>query len=76
MFPVQEVCGGKGLTGKCPSSFLCLPMLIIIYRTLVPAGNPSNLTPKSTLILSLFKIFKHTLQGGALTLIFTHFLPF
>jgi hypothetical protein len=39
MFPVQEVCGGKGLVDKYPSS-LYLTILVIIYWALkLPQGH-------------------------------------
>jgi hypothetical protein len=31
MFPVEEVCGGKGLVDKCLPSSLYLTMLVIIH---------------------------------------------
>jgi hypothetical protein len=34
MFPVEEVCGDKGLIDKYPSSSLCLAFLIIIHGAL------------------------------------------
>jgi hypothetical protein len=34
MFPVEEVCGGKGLVDKCPSCFLYLAFLVIIHWSL------------------------------------------
>jgi hypothetical protein len=34
MFPVEEVCGGKGLVDKCPPSFLYLVFLVIIHGAL------------------------------------------
>jgi hypothetical protein len=34
MFPVEEVCGGKGLIDKYPSSFLYLAFLVIIHGAL------------------------------------------
>jgi hypothetical protein len=34
MFPVEEVCGGKGLIDKYPSSSLYLVFLVIIHGAL------------------------------------------
>jgi hypothetical protein len=34
MFPVEEVCGGKGLVDKCPSFSLYLAFLVIIHESL------------------------------------------
>jgi hypothetical protein len=34
MFPVEEVCGGKGLIDKYPSSSLYLAFLVIIHEAL------------------------------------------
>jgi hypothetical protein len=40
MLPVEEVCGGKGLIDKCPSSSLYLAFLVIIHGTLgFPQGH-------------------------------------
>jgi hypothetical protein len=40
MFPAEEVCGGKELIDKCPSSSLYLAFLIIIYGALgFPQGH-------------------------------------
>jgi hypothetical protein len=42
MFPVGEVCGGKGLVDKCPSSSLSLIFLVIIHGALdFPQGSGS-----------------------------------
>jgi hypothetical protein len=38
MFPFEEVCGGKGLIDKCPSSSLYLAFLVIIHDQLFPSG--------------------------------------
>jgi hypothetical protein len=34
LFPVEEVCGGKGLIDKCPSFSLNLAFLVIIHGAL------------------------------------------
>jgi hypothetical protein len=40
MFPVEEICGGKGLKDKHPSSSLYLAFLIIIHGALgFPQGH-------------------------------------
>jgi hypothetical protein len=40
MFPVQKVCGGKGLVGKYLPSFLYLTILVIIHWSLdLPKGH-------------------------------------
>jgi hypothetical protein len=40
MFPVEEVCAGKGLVDKCPSSSLYWAFLVIIHGFLgFPQGH-------------------------------------
>jgi hypothetical protein len=40
MFPVEEICGSKGLVDKSPSSSLYLAFLVIIHKSLgFPQGH-------------------------------------
>jgi hypothetical protein len=40
MFAVKDVCGGKGLVNKCPSSSLYLAFLVIMHGALgFPQGH-------------------------------------
>jgi hypothetical protein len=44
MLPVEEVCGGKGLIDKCPSSSLYLAFLVITDVVLsFPQGHPQGI---------------------------------